>query len=235
MFLCYNFNMKYYKAYEERYKTYHSEEGKAWAGDRPSYILGDLFEKHIKDKKVANVLEIGCGEGQNAIFLMQKGYNIEATDVSKEAINWCKKIALEKHLDPNKFFVLDALNNKLRKTYDLIYSISTLHMLVLDEDRKKFLDFIYSHLTEDGLAIISVMGDGIGEKNNSDITKSFNMVERVVNGKTVSVAQTSCRIVNWKTLFQEIVNSKLMIIKHQISKEISGFNSSMVVIVKKLN
>lgn len=177
---------------------------------------------------------MGCGEGQNAIFLMQKGYNIEATDVSKEAIDWCKKMALKKHLDPNKFFVLDALNNKLTKKYDLIYSISTLHMLVLDEDRKKFLDNIYSHLAKDGFAIITVMGDGKKEKNNSDITKSFDVVKRVVNGKTVSVAQTSCRIVNWETFSREIFNSKLMIIEQQISKEISGFNSSMVVVVKKL-
>ena len=225
--------MKYYKAYEKRYKTYHIQEGRAWAGDRPSYILSGLFEKYIKDKNIANVLEVGCGEGQNAMFLMQKGYNVEATDVSKEAIRWCKKIALEKHLDVKKFFVLDALSNNFRKKYDLIYSISTLHMLVLDGDRKKFLDFVYNHLTEDGLSIITVMGDGIDEKNNSDITKSFNIVERIANGKTVRVAQTSCRIVNWETFSREILNSKLMIIEHQISKEISGFNSSMVVVVKK--
>ena len=106
-------------------------------------------------------------------------------------------------------------------------------MLVLDGDRKKFLDFVYNHLTEDGLAIITVMGDGIDEKNNSDITKSFNIVERIANGKTVRVAQTSCRIVNWETFSREILNSKLMIIEHQISKEISGFNSSMVVVIKK--
>jgi len=227
--------MKYYEAYENRYKVYHNQEKMAWAGDRPSYILSDLFEKYIKDKNVSNILEIGCGEGQNAIYLMQKGFNIEATDVSKEAINWCKKAALEKHLDPNKFFVLDALNSKLTKKYNLIYSVSTLHMLVLDEDRKKFLDFVYDHLTEDGLAIITIMGDGVEERNNSDITKSFNIVERVANGKTVNVAQTSCRIVNWETLFKEISNSNLVVESHFITNEISGFSSSMVVEVKKNN
>jgi len=227
--------MKYYEAYENRYKTYHDQEKMAWAGDRPSYILSDLFEKYIKDKKVANIFEIGCGEGQNAIYLMQKGYNIDATDVSKEAINWCKKVALEKHLDPNKFFVLDALDSNLRKKYDLICSISTLHMLVLDEDRKKFLDFVYDHLAEDGLAIITIMGDGIEERNNSDITKSFNIVERVANGKAVSVAQTSCRIVNWKTFFKEISNSNLVVESHFVTNEISGFSSSMIVVLKRAN
>ena len=62
---------EYYKAYDDRYKTYHTNEGVAWAGNRPSYILKDMFEKHIKDKPNAEILEIGCGEGQNAIYLMQ--------------------------------------------------------------------------------------------------------------------------------------------------------------------
>lgn len=225
--------MKYYEAYEKRYEKYHSQEGKAWAGDRPSYILDDLLKKYLKDKQNAQVLEIGCGEGQNAIFLMQKGYNVEASDVSSSAIKWCKKAAIAENLDADKFFVLDVLQNNFSKKYDLIYSISTLHMLVLDEDRKKFFDFIWSHLNEGGIAIVSVMGDGENERNNTDIAKSFDEVERCANGQMVKVAQTSCRIVNWQTLFKEIANSKLSVIDNQITGEISGFASSMLVVLKK--
>lgn len=227
--------MKYYKAYEERYKTYHQQEKMAWAGDRASFILKDLFEKYIPNKSSAKILEIGCGEGQNAIYLMNEGYNIEASDVSKEAINWCKTEARKNGLNKEKFFVLDALENNFSKKYDLIYSISTLHMLVLDEDRKKFLDFVCNHLNDTGVAVISIMGDGINEKNDTDITKSFDIVERNINGKTVKVAATSCRIVNWKTFFEEIANSNLSILEHEICKEISGFPSSMLVVLKKRN
>ena len=136
-------------------------------------------------------------------------------------------------MDADKFFVLDVLQNNFAKKYDLIYSISTLHMLVLDEDRKKFFDFIRSHLNEGGIAIVSVMGDGENERNNTDITKSFDEVERCANGQMVKVAQTSCRIVNWQTLFKEIANSKLSVIDNQITGEISGFASSMLVVLKK--
>ena len=58
-------------------------------------------------------------------------------------------------------------NNNCEK-YDYIYSISTVHMLVPDEDRKAFFDFIYSHLNDNGFAIITSMGDGLTERNNSD-------------------------------------------------------------------
>jgi len=226
---------EYYKAYDDRYKTYHTEEGIAWAGDRPSFLLKEIFEKHIKDKQNAEILEIGCGEGQNAIYLMKNGYNISATDVSEQAIVWCKKEAERNNLNTNNFFVLDALDNNLTNKYDLIYTISTLHMLVLDEDRTNFLKFIYEHLKDDGVAIISIMGDGINERNNTDITKSFEKVERNINGKTVQVASTSCRIVNWETFFNELQTANLKVINNFTTTEISGFNSSMIVEVRKQN
>lgn len=224
---------EYYKAYDDRYKTYHTEEGIAWAGDRPSYILKDILEKHTQNKSTAEILEIGCGEGQNALYLIKNGFNVKASDVSSEAVAWCKKEAIKNNLNPNNFFVLDALDNKLTNKYDIIYSISTLHMLVLDSDRTKFLDFIYEHLKENGIAIISIMGDGINEKNTTDISKSFEKTERHINGKTVQVASTSCRIVNWENFFKELKTSKLETISHTISTEISGFNSSMIVEVRR--
>lgn len=79
------------------------------------------------------------------------------------------------------------------------------------------------------------MGDGIHEKNNSDITKSFNLSERKFKGKLVQVATTSCRIVNWENFQHELINGKLSIIEKFNTAEISGFNNSMVVVCEKSN
>ena len=223
---------KYYEAYDERYKKIHTEEKISWAGENPSKIILDLLLKYGANNS-SRILEIGCGEGQNAIYLMKNGLNITATDVSPEAINWCKNRAKENKVDINNFFVLDAIENNLTLKYDYIYAISTLHMLVKDEDRHNFLTFISSHLKNNGKAIISIMGDGIHEKNNSDITKSFNLSERKFNGKLVQVATTSCRIVNWGNFQHELINGKLSIIEKFNTAEISGFNNSMVVVCEK--
>ena len=224
----------YYVAYDERYKKIHTEEKVSWADENPSKIILDLLLKYGANNS-SKILEIGCGEGQNAIYLMKNGLNITATDVSPEAINWCKNRARESKVDINNFFVLDALDNNLALKYDYIYAISTLHMLVKDEDRHNFLTFISSHLKDNGKAIISIMGDGIQEKNNSDINKSINLSERKFNGKFVQVATTSCRIVNWENFQQELINGKLSIIEKFNTAEISGFNNSMVVVCEKLN
>ena len=225
---------KYYKAYENRYKTVHDETGLAWAGDQPSYILKELLQKYSANEN-STILEIGCGEGQNALFLQQEKFNILASDVSNEAISWCKKKAKERGLNENKFFVLDIIDNNHQEKYDFIYSVSTLHMLVLNEDRKAFFDFIYTHLKDNGVAIITSMGDGEFERNSSDITKAFELSEREFNNQKISVASTTCRIVNWENIFAEAQNSKLEIIDHFLSEEISGFNSSMILALKKDN
>lgn len=85
-------------------------------------------------------------------------------------------------------------------------------MFVNETHRKKFYSFIYEHLKTNGIALIVSMGDGINEYN-TDISKSFSNVERVVinNGEKISIAATSCKIVNWCTFEQEILNNNLII------------------------
>ena len=178
-------------------------------------------------------MEIGCGEGRDSKNILSKGYNLLATDVSIEAINYCKKID-EKHCDSYKVLdVLDcsAFNNK----YKFIYSIACLHMLVLDRDRKKYFDFIYNHLSDNGLALVLTMGNGKIE-SNSDINKAWEDTERIhqSTGKKINVATTSCRIVSFETLKKEIDNSNLSIVEMGITQVIPNFPEIMFVVIKRI-
>ena len=67
----------------------------------------DIIQKyHISFQD--SILEIGCGEGRDARAVLEKGYNLLATDISKEAIEYCKKtIPLYK----DNFKILDCINN----------------------------------------------------------------------------------------------------------------------------
>lgn len=225
---------EYYKAYENRYKIYHRQTGLPWAGNDASIVLKDILLKYGANPK-SKILEIGCGEGQNALYLQQNGFDIYATDVSNEAIKWCKNCAKKKGLSQDKFFVLDILNNNLTEKFDFILAISTVHMLVLKNDRKGFFDFIFNHLNDNGVAIVTSMGDGIQTKNDTDISKAFDLVKRANAVGEFLLPTTSCKIVDWDTLIQEINNSNLKIKEKYISYSISGFNNSMVVICERKN
>ena len=68
-------NKKYYEAYDDRYKQVHQSHNKPWAGYRPSPTIEKLLNKYGANSS-SSILEIGCGEGQNAIYLLQKNYNL---------------------------------------------------------------------------------------------------------------------------------------------------------------
>ena len=219
---------KYYKAYDKRYKQLH-EKDLSWENDVQTEIVEQIIKKY-KISKTDSILEIGCGEGRDSKILLNKGYNLLATDVSQEAINYCKQID-ENH--SNNYEVLDVLDcDTFKDKFNFIYSIACLHMLVLDDDRKKYFDFIHNHLKSNGYALVLTMGDGIKE-SSSDINKAWEDTERVhqKTNEIINVATTSCRIVNFETLEKEIKDSDLFIIEKGITQIIPNFPEIMYVLI----
>ena len=222
-------NRKYYEAYDERYKQIHSMNLE-WEANVHSPIIDEIIAK-IKLNHQSKLLELGCGEGRDATYLMQQGYDVFASDISPEAISFCKKKVPEY---TDKFVVLNACEDSWGETYDLIYSIAVLHMLVLEEDRNKFLAFVREHLNENGYGLILSMGDGEME-HSSDISNAFDKQERVhvETGIKVCIASTSCKIVSFTTLERELEENGLSIMEKGITAIEPGFPVIMYVLVKK--
>ena len=190
----------------------------------------DVINEYKIDKN-NKILEIGCGEGRDAIFLLNDGYNVIATDCSKEGINKCNDLSKNKYT--NNFKQLDVINDKLDEKFDFIYSISVLNTLIDDNHRQKFLRFIKSHLTDNGLAFIVVTGDG-EEEYCSNKEDAFIDVEKlnINTEEEMQVANTSCKIVNWQSFLSELKNSDLKVESKWISDRIPDFSISMCVVVK---
>ena len=220
---------KYYEAYDKRYKQIH-DIGLSWSPNNNTKLIEDIINKYHLEKE--NMLEIGCGEGRDARYLLNKGYNVLATDISKEAINYCIK---RDEIHKNHYRVLNVLNSDLPKDkYGFVYSIACLHMLVLDDDRNKYYKFIYNHLDINGYALILTMGDGLIE-SSSDIDKAFDKVKRFhqESNKEIEVVETSCRIVNFDSLLNEIKNNRFEAIEYGITKIENHFDKIMYILIKK--
>lgn len=222
-----NENRKYYAAYEERYRTAHSK-GVSWASDQSSPTVMEVIQKY-QIKHDDCLLEVGCGEGRDSKVVLDGGYNLMATDISNEAIAYCKRImpAYEKN-----FSVLDCLSGQLNKAFDFIYAVAVVHMLVLDEDRNGFYQFIYHHLKPEGLALLCTMGDGETEMQ-SDISRAFELQKRAHESGEMLVAGTSCRMVSFKTLENELARNNLEVMERGITSALPDFNSLMYVVVKR--
>lgn len=181
----------YYKAYDKRYRqTY--ENNSLWeTSERTKEVLDTL--KTYKITKKSNILELGCGEGRDTIYLLDNGYNVLGVDYSFAVIDKCNELTDYKYV--NNFKQLDLIENSLNEKFDFIYSVAVIHMFALDEHRNKFYNFIYDHLKDNGIALIISMGDGVLEIN-SDLEKAFDDTKRVnINtSKEIIVASTSCRV-----------------------------------------
>ena len=217
----------YYEAYDDRYKTAH-EQGLHWFTGNASPIVSEVIKKYAISPQM-NSLELGCGEGRDAQHLIEKGFSLLATDISPEAIRFCK----EKWLNyEDHFKVLNCVKDALDDRFDFIYAVAVIHMLLLDEDRDAFYHFIHTHLSDNGIALICSMGDG-NTQRQSDINTAFELQERECEGKSILVAGTSCRIVNNVTFESELVRNHLSIIEMGQTSIPGEFTEMMYAVVKK--
>lgn len=113
----------------------------AW-GIKHAKIL-EKFKKYFQ--KNSNILDIGCGEGRNSIYLYNLGYNVTGIDFSETAIEY----ALSKK-SGCKFYIMDILNLKIDKKFNVIIDFGVFHFIP-DEYKKSYVDNIYNMLVDNGI------------------------------------------------------------------------------------
>ena len=91
---------------------------------RKEFALGkkpnSFLKKHIRLLPKGKVLDIATGEGRNAVFLSQHGFEVDAIDISERGLKKAQKLAREKGVKINTFLVdLDQYQIE-KERYDLI-------------------------------------------------------------------------------------------------------------------
>jgi tellurite methyltransferase len=85
-------------------------------GKEPNAFL----KKHIHLLQKGKALDIASGEGRNAVFLAQSGFDVDAVDISEKGLKKTQKLAREKGVKINTFLVdLDQYQIE-KERYDLI-------------------------------------------------------------------------------------------------------------------
>lgn len=219
----------YYEAYDDRYRQVHGA-GLQWEFPKPTPIVGAVMEKFGIEKN-AKILEVGCGEGRDALDLLGQGYNVLATDIAPQAISWCREKAPK---FAEHFQVLDCLHGERNGQFDFIYGIAVLHMLVLDDDRRAFYRFFREHLGKRGIGLICTMGDGKAEIC-SDPSEAFLLKDRThqETGKVLKIAGTSCRMVSFSSMEAELQGSGLIILETGVTNAEPNFSELMYAVVRR--
>ena len=114
----------------------------------------EQLQKFLKESfssipKGSNILEIGSGDGENAKYLQQLGYNVIASDVASDFLKAIK----EKGLKTIKFNVLE--DDFLNKYFGILCYRVFVHFT--KDDMIKVIKKIYDSLEKNGIFVFNVM------------------------------------------------------------------------------
>ncbi len=112
--------------FRTQYEALYSGEDYFW-GTEPA----DFLDKLIALKPPApgiKVLDIGCGEGKDAVYMAQKGYNVTAFDLTPSGIRKTLRLAAERGTALNAF-TADINDFETDERFDIIYSTGTVQYL----------------------------------------------------------------------------------------------------------
>ncbi len=134
-------------------KMYQNKDIVAFSSE-PNATITEFEHLFCKDYRI---LDVGCGEGQNAIYLARQGYSVDAFDLSEHAIKKVKDRCEVERIELN-CFCADLTKHRFNQNYDVIISFGTLHFVGKSE-WKKFICEAKKHTNAGGIHIMQLFTD----------------------------------------------------------------------------
>ena len=138
-----------------QYEEFYRSQNYYW-GITPNHLCYEIL-KLKPPIKPWRLLDIGCGEGKDAVFFARNGYQVDAFDITKTGLDKAEKLASFYNVQVN-FFQADINSFRPNTQYDIIFSSGVLHYL--KPDLKERIIHNYKHHTaENGLNVFNVFID----------------------------------------------------------------------------
>lgn len=190
-----------------------------------------LFAEYVVSSITTNgkdIIELGCGNGRDAIFFAQHKYNVLALDQCSSEI----EILQERYANTNNltFRCADFTTISDEKMFDIVYSRFTLHSISKPEEQR-VLSWTYNSLLPNGVFCIEVRG----QKN-----EIYQVGDPVANEKDAFILNNHYRrFLNFNELCKDLVSRGFVLDFAKESKGFAPFNGSdetfIRIIARKLN
>jgi SAM-dependent methyltransferase len=114
-------------------------DSKFYFGTGPTK-LAKKAESLLVESKVKRILELGCGQGRDAIHFAQLGYDVNAVDISQNAIESIKKIKTDLDLTTLQPQIHDIAKPLpfSEESFDFIYSNLALQFFDINQLEQNF-------------------------------------------------------------------------------------------------
>lgn len=122
-------------------------------------VCGPPFQQFVEffdnfDQQNCRVLDLGCGQGRDALFIARKGHSVLGVDLSETGITQMLMDARKESLSIEGV-VADIVEFKPSEEFDVILLDRVLHMLRDDDDRISVLETICQHTKPHGFVLIA--------------------------------------------------------------------------------
>lgn len=134
--------------YEHRYQGNHF-----YWGLKPNMLCYEIMKRRPPER-LYRVLDIGCGEGKDAVFLARNGYSVTAFDAAQAGVEKARQLA-ELHSVHVDVFQADVMNFEPDGIFDIVFCSGVLHYLP-PEQRSAVLDRLKEHTAPHGLHVMNV-------------------------------------------------------------------------------
>jgi len=111
-----------FSPYEAAYK-----KNEYFWGLQPSGMCLKILEI-MPPVRPLKLLDIGCGEGKDAVFFARCGYDVSAFDISEAGLDKLKRLADSSRVYI-KAFKADIQDYRLEEKFDILYSAGVLHYM----------------------------------------------------------------------------------------------------------
>ena len=149
------------KQYLFETKSYHEKKYKelrySFQRKLPNEDIIRFAVKYLKKK--SKILDIGCGTGRNAIYLIELNHTVDCLDFSENGINLLKLLFKKKKISKIKNnLIIDSipLIKKVSKNYDAVIDCFTSYSL-MKEDFQEYIKKIVSKIKKKGVFHLQIL------------------------------------------------------------------------------
>jgi len=147
---------------ENRFKQRYQAGNTPWDIGRPDSNL--IYAVTTIPIRSCKVLDIGCGTGDNAIWLYQQGFRVIGVDTSDIAIENAREKASKANAEC-VFEVANILRNPVEGgPFGFVFDRGFFHTLGSDKERETFAEKVNDCLEKDGLWL-SLLGNADEQRN----------------------------------------------------------------------
>ncbi|MFC8228932.1 class I SAM-dependent methyltransferase [Streptomyces sp. NPDC057287] len=145
----------YYYGYEDRYRTVYENGAQLWESAEPNASLLQMIQEQPGIFS-GRIIDLGCGEGRDSLYLLSQGYDVTSVDVSHSALARARELAAAAGLDGSGFVERDIvyLRGFDEDRFDLAMNMGCLHMLVDDEQRGRHISRVFEILRPGGHFVV---------------------------------------------------------------------------------